>query len=112
MSKTYKLSGLARNDLVGINGTTFEANPQAANRFLQDFNRKCQLLAQFPEMGVKWQDLRPPLRSFPISKHLIFYRPIKGGIEVMRIISGYQDLTAIFPELADDEDDFDDNEED
>jgi toxin ParE1/3/4 len=89
--------------LIRINGSTFETNPQAANRFLQDFNRKCQLLAQFPEMGVKWQDLRPPLRSFPLSKHLIFYRPVKSGIEVVRVISGYQDLTAIFPELSEGE---------
>jgi toxin ParE1/3/4 len=82
---------------------TFEDNPQAANRFLQDFDRKCQLLAQFPEMGVQWKDLRPPLRSFPLSKHLIFYRPVEGGIEVMRVLSGYQDLTAIFPELSESE---------
>jgi plasmid stabilization system protein ParE len=53
MSKTYKFSGEARKDLIRINGSTFEDNPQAANRFLQDLNRKCQLLAQFPEMGVK-----------------------------------------------------------
>jgi toxin ParE1/3/4 len=105
MSNTYKLSGEARNDLIHINGSTFEDNPPAANRFLRDFNRKCQLLAQFPEMGVQWKDLRPPLRSFPVSKHLIFYRPVKGGIEVMRVISGYQDLTAIFPELGEGEED-------
>jgi toxin ParE1/3/4 len=105
MSTTYRLSGEARNDLIRINGSTFEDNPQAANRFLQDFDRKCQLLAQFPEMGVKWRELHPPLRSFPVGKHLIFYRPVRGGIEVVRVISGYQDLTAIFPELATEEED-------
>jgi toxin ParE1/3/4 len=52
------------------------------------------------------------LQSFPVSKHLIFYRPVKGGIEVMRVISGYQDLTAIFPELDNGEDDLDDNNAD
>jgi toxin ParE1/3/4 len=105
MNKTYKLSELARNDLVAINDATFADYPQAANRFLRDFDRKCRLLAQFPEMGVKWQDLHPSLRSFPVSKHLIFYRSVKGGIEVIRVMSGYQDLTAIFPELGDDESD-------
>jgi plasmid stabilization system protein ParE len=34
----------------------FAEDPQAANRFLRDFDRKYQLLAQFSEMGVKWQD--------------------------------------------------------
>ncbi|MGI0488556.1 type II toxin-antitoxin system RelE/ParE family toxin [Pantanalinema rosaneae CENA516] len=104
MSHRYTLSGVAREDLIRINRSTFEDNPQAANRFLQDFNHKCQLLAQFPEMGVKWNALRPPLRSFPVGKHLIFYRPAKGGIEVVRVISGYQDLTAIFPELSESDD--------
>lgn len=112
MSRIYQLSEPARNDLVAINDAMFAEHPQAANRFLRDFDRKCQLLAQFPEMGVKWQDLQPPLRSFPVSKHLIFYRLVKGGIEVMRVISGYQDLTAIFPELGDGEDNLDDIEDD
>lgn len=103
MSQTYYLSGAARTDLIQINESTFAENPPAANRFLQAFDRKCQLLAQFPEMGVKWQDLRPPLRSFPVGKHLIFYQPVPDGIEVIRVISGYQDLTAIFPELGEDE---------
>lgn len=103
MSQTYSLSGEARADLIRINDSTFAENPPAANRFLQAFDRKCQLLAQFPEMGVKWQDLHPPLRSFPVGKHLIFYRPVPEGIEVIRVISGYQDLAAIFPELGEDE---------
>ncbi len=28
--------------------------------------------------------------------YLIFYRPIDGGVEVARILSGYQDLETIF----------------
>jgi toxin ParE1/3/4 len=51
------------------------------------------------------------LRSFPIGKHLIFYHPVKNGIEVMRVISGYQDLTAIFPELAEGENSLEDSKD-
>lgn len=35
-----------------------------------------------------------PIRRFP--NHLIFYRPIDGGIEVIRVLHGAQDLDAIF----------------
>jgi toxin ParE1/3/4 len=46
----------------------------------------------------------PPLRSFPVDRYLIFYRPVKGGIQIVRVLSGYQDLTAIFPELGEGKD--------
>jgi toxin ParE1/3/4 len=101
MSNTYTLTGEAQNDLSVINRDLVAlSNPQTANRFLQTFDRKCQLLAQFPEMGVQWQQLIPPLRIFPLNQYLIFYRPIKEDVEVVRVLSGYLDLTAIFPELG------------
>jgi len=101
MSNTYSLTGEASNDLSVINGDIVDfSSPQTANRFLQTFDRKCQLLAQFPEMGVQWKQLIPPLRSFPLNQYLIFYRPTEEGIEVVRVLSGYLDLTAIFPELG------------
>jgi toxin ParE1/3/4 len=94
----YVLTGAARQDLIEINGTLFVDSPQAASRFLQGFDQKCQLLAQFPDMGRAWNDLNPPLRSFPSGKYLIFYRPLPDGIEVVRVLSGYRDLEAVFRE--------------
>ncbi len=101
MSNVYSLTGEASNDLSVINDDIVDfSSPQTANRFLQTFDRKCQLLAQFPGMGVQWKQLNPPLRSFPLNQYLIFYRPTENGIEVVRVLSGYLDLTAIFPELG------------
>jgi toxin ParE1/3/4 len=94
----YVLTGEAKQDLIDINGVLFETAPQVANRFLSRFDQKCQLLAKFPEMGRAWNELEPPLRSFPIDKFLIFYRPISDGIEVVRVLSGYRDIEAIFRE--------------
>jgi toxin ParE1/3/4 len=103
MSNFYTLTGEARRDLAEINGFIIEESPQAANRFLRAFNKKCQLLAQFPEMGRAWNELRPPLRSFPIDRYLIFYCPVSEGIQVVRVLSGYRDLEAVFSELAEGE---------
>ena len=47
-------------------------------------------------MGRRRDELLPTLRSFPVDDYLIFYRPIVEGIEVVRIVSGYRDLEALF----------------
>lgn len=99
MSK-YRFTRTARKDLRAIKDYIAAQSVPAAFRFLDEVKQKCSILAQFPEMGRPWHDLIPPLRSFPVDRYLIFYRPVKGGIQIVRILSGYQDLTAIFPELS------------
>lgn len=70
----------------------------AAERFLKKINDKCRTLANFPNMGRRRDELAPLLRSFPVDDYLIFYRPILGGIEILRVVSGYRDLQALFDE--------------
>ncbi|MEC4895851.1 MAG: type II toxin-antitoxin system RelE/ParE family toxin [Oscillatoria sp. PMC 1051.18] len=86
----------ARNDLKEINFYLAQFNPNAAKRFQQRLKELCQRLAVFPNMGRLWTNLHPPLRSFPLDKYLIFYRPIEEGIEVVRVVSGYRDLETLF----------------
>ena len=47
-------------------------------------------------MGRRRDELFPMVRSFPVDNYLIFYRPITEGIEILREVSGYQDLTRLF----------------
>ncbi|MCL1472112.1 type II toxin-antitoxin system RelE/ParE family toxin [Argonema antarcticum] len=68
----------------------------AAERFLKKVNQKCNNLANFPNMGRRRDELLQELRSFPVDDYLIFYRPIEGGIEILRVVSGYRDLSALF----------------
>jgi toxin ParE1/3/4 len=37
-----------------------------------------------------------PMRGF--SKHLIFYRPLSNGAEIVRVIHGARDLEGLFEE--------------
>jgi toxin ParE1/3/4 len=97
----YRFTRAAQKDLKVITGYIADQNLPAARRFADEVFQKCQTLAQFPEMGRLWNELVPPLRSFPVDRHLIFYRSVAGGIQIMRIVSGYRDLSAIFPELGD-----------
>jgi toxin ParE1/3/4 len=71
-------------------------NPAAADHLLETIDEKCRLLAQMPEMGRKRPDLAPDLRSLPVSNYVIFYRPVSGGIQVIRVLHGARDIPAFF----------------
>lgn len=47
-------------------------------------------------MGQSFNNFASGLRSFPVEDYLIFYRPIDGGVEVVRIVNGYRDLETVF----------------
>lgn len=75
-------------------------NLSAALRFLDAVEETMQLLLEKPELGVvrvfRRQELAG-IRSFSVKgfdKHLIFYRPLESGIEVLRVIHGARDLGA------------------
>lgn len=92
----YFLSFQAAQDLQEINDYLFAGNPDVADRLLTLITQKFDILAQFRSMGRRRDELLPALRSFPVDDYLIFYRPIVEGIEVVRVVSGYQDLEALF----------------
>jgi toxin ParE1/3/4 len=83
----------AKKDLKEINRFIALDNPDAAKRFIASVKQQCQTLTEFPDMGRLWQELIPPLRSFPIGNYLVFYRPDgKKSIQVIAVVSGYRNL--------------------
>jgi toxin ParE1/3/4 len=86
----------AHLDLVEIAFRIAEENPAAADRWLDLVNEKCRLLAQMPELGRKRPDLAPGLRGLPVGNYVIFYRPMKDGIQVIRVLHGARDLPPLF----------------
>lgn len=86
----------AEEDLIEIWCYIAQDNPDAADSFLETINKKCSLLAQSPQMGTLRSDIAENLRYFPVQKYLIFYREIKEGIEVVRIIHGSRYLASLF----------------
>jgi toxin ParE1/3/4 len=73
----------------------------AADRFVDAAERTIERLARMPGIGNRWDDDDPDLanvRVSPVSRYrnyLVFYRPIDGGIEVLRILHGARDITRI-----------------
>jgi toxin ParE1/3/4 len=94
----YFVSPQAAQDLQEIHDYLFVKNPDIANKFLDAMAQKFEILANFPNIGRRCDELSPSLRSFPVDNYLIFYRPIADGIEITRVVSGYRDLDALFDE--------------
>jgi toxin ParE1/3/4 len=86
----------ANEDLVEIWGYIARDSFRAADRLLETIEEKCQLLAEFPQMGRQRDELAPGLRSFGVGAYLIFYRIIEDGIEVIRVLHGARHLERIF----------------
>jgi toxin ParE1/3/4 len=79
---------------------------EASLRFYEACDRAFLLLSTQPRMGIA-QDFGNPIlagmrmwRLKGFEEYLIFYRPIQGGIEVMRVVNGSRDLPIVFAAFA------------
>lgn len=52
------------------------------------------MLVQNPLAGRERPELQRGLRSFPVGSYVIIYVPLSNGIEVVRVMSGRQDIDA------------------
>jgi len=86
----------AEEDLIGIWVYIATDNQDAADRLLDRIDEACLRLAQFPDMGTSYEQIRPGLRLFPIGNYLILYRAINSGIEVVRVIHGARQWQSLF----------------
>jgi toxin ParE1/3/4 len=86
----------AKRDLAQSWRYIAERNFDAAERWLDLIDAKMKLLARFPGLGQRRDELAAGLQSFPVGNYLVFYRRMKGGIEVIRVLHGAQDLRRFF----------------
>ena len=52
------------------------------------------MLIQNPRAGRERPELQKHLRSFPVGSYVVFYIPLPGGIEIVRVMNGRQDIGA------------------
>lgn len=92
----YRLSKQSRLDLDDIWLFIASDNLAAADRTIDELVGKFRTLAGEPGIGPTRDELAESLRSFPVGSHVIFYRAIPNGIEVVRVLSGFRDIPAVF----------------
>lgn len=92
----YNLTEEAENDLKGIWVYIGENNQFAADKLIETFFEKFQLLAENKEIGRRQDDFVIEMRMFPFKKYQIYYFPTDEGVEIYRILHGSRDIESEF----------------
>ena len=85
-------SPAAEDDLLEIWVGLAANNVSAAERLMDDLDVATQILATQPLIGKARREFGPGIRSIPVSAYVIVYRPIMGGVELVRVVHGARDL--------------------
>lgn len=94
--RIVEISDTAKDDLRNIWEYVAQYNPESANKLIKDITKKFSLLRDYPLMGKTQDALLINLRSFAFKDYLIFYQPIDGGVEILRVLHGSRDIESIF----------------
>src|SRR5512133_2181909 len=86
-----RVSSAARADLLEIWAYIAEENGAAADRVVDEIALTFSTLSCHPRMGRQREGFRRPLRTFPVGKYLIYYRLLKDGIEIYRVLHTARD---------------------
>lgn len=82
-------------------------SPAAAARFIDAVEETLKQLVGMPGMGHRYETEEPRLagiriwfvKGFP--NHLLFYRPIDGGIELIHLLHGARNINAVLADELD-----------
>jgi toxin ParE1/3/4 len=85
---TYRLSSLAEKDLRDVAVYIARDNRTAARNWAESIREKCRILGDMRDLGVRRDDLREGLQTFPVGNYLILYKQVEIGIEVVRVLHG------------------------
>lgn len=100
--KQHTISPQANQDLEEIIDYFANRNIEAGEHFVDEFNKKCRHLANFPNMGRSYADIKDYLRGVALDGYIILYRLTDSGIEILRVVSGYRDLESLFANSGED----------
>ena len=87
---------LAAADILDIWDHIAEDSLDQADRWVDKLDEKFKLIAAQPLMGRTRHELAADLRSFPFGRYVIFYAPVDGGIDVVRLLHSARDVDAAF----------------
>jgi len=87
----------AKIDLIEIWDYIADDSEARADAFIDRIDQKFRTLAQRPLIGRLRDELAADLRSFPVGRYVIYYRPLPNGV-----LHSARDLNADF--FAEDDD--------
>ncbi len=89
---------LASDDLdeIGLYIAGESQSRPVALRFLASIEQRFQLYATQPEMGDRHPNLGRNVRHFSVGRYVVFYRPVEGGIQVLRVLHGSRNIPSLW----------------
>lgn len=85
----------AESDLIDIWVSIALDNRRAADQLLEDFESRFNQLSDFPESGPLRPDIADDVRTLTCRNYLILYRMTSDRIEIVRVVHGARDITAL-----------------
>jgi len=92
------ISSEAKRDLVeiGLYIAQQSGSLERADNFLHSIHQTCEILATQLQMGqLRAEFSTGRYRSFSVSNYVIYFRPIKNGIKIARVLHGARDHDAL-----------------
>ena len=93
----FVLTAEARKDLDEIWQYLAAENEIIADQVIAKIIQRFPKLAKFPDMGRERTELAAGMRSLTVGRYIIFYRPGKLGVAIVRILHGSRDIEGLFP---------------
>lgn len=96
-SPPFVLSPEAAGDLEEIHAFIADDDPGAAARLLEELQAAMHRLAELPGLGRIRHDLADEMiRVWTVRSYLVIYRPDTQPLQIVRVLSGYRDVAALF----------------
>ena len=92
----FNITIKAEQDLKQIWNYIAQDNHNAANKVLDQFFESFRNLALNPNIGHIREDLtNKPVRFWPLYSYLTIYKPDTNPITIIRVISGFRDISKL-----------------
>lgn len=92
-----RVSDRARGDLDSIFDYWAErAGIDIARELIYAITDRFLLFAESPSIGRKCDDIAPGVRRFPAGQYLIYYRKVRGTIQILHVFHGARDQSGGF----------------
>lgn len=97
--KKYVLSLQASHDLEDIfDYTRNKFGVDQAIQYVSEFEILFETLLANPDIGKNRDEIKPGLKSFPKTSHIVFYRVLPDHVRIVRVLHGSRDIIRFFTE--------------
>ena len=87
----YRLSPKARDDMESVwLYTLSQWGHGQTEKYIDELAAAFDLLTSNPKLGKGCDNIRPGYRKHPTLRHVIYYREVAYGIEIIRVLHDHQ----------------------